>query len=146
MMPIANYSTTIRADKTAGEVQRMLANAGARAIFMEYNDDGAVSGLAFQIPRGDHPALSYRLPVNAEAVLKVLVKDRVEGRRQTIEHARRVAWRIVKDWLRAQLALLEAEMADLQEVFLPYQLTKTGATVYEILSKDGFLLPEGKAE
>lgn len=145
-MAIANYSTTIKADKTAAEVQRMLANAGARGIFMEYDDDSAVCGLSFQIPRGDLPALAYRLPVNAEAVLKVLVRDRVERRKQTIDHARRVAWRIVKDWLRAQIALLEAEMVDLQEVFLPYQLTKNGATVYQVLAGDGFLLTEGNTK
>lgn len=36
------------------------------------------------------------------------------------EHATRVAWRVVKDWLEANLALIAAEMATIDEVMLPY--------------------------
>jgi len=31
---------------------------------------------------------------------------------RTREHAARVAWRICKDWIEAQLAIVDAEMAD----------------------------------
>lgn len=143
---IANYSTTIRVDKTAGEVQRMLAQAGARAVMTEYDDEHNLVSLAFQIPRPDGSSLGYRLPIRADAVLRVMRKDGLAGRFLTMEHARRVAWRIVKDWLRAQFALLAAELADLEEIFLPYQLTRAGETIYEIVARGGFALPEGRGQ
>ena len=156
-MPIANAYTRVSADKTAAEIHKMLAKAGAKAVFTEYGDGGEVTGLAFQIPRPDLPALAYKLPVNSDAVLKVMERDDETKRQRPMYHAhrlawrqrmkaqaQRVAWRIVKDWLRAQLALLEAEMVDLREVFLPYQLTKSGRTVFEILETGGFELPEGR--
>ena len=36
------------------------------------------------------------------------------------EHATKVAWRVVKDWLEANLALIAAQMATIDEVMLPY--------------------------
>lgn len=50
----------------------------------------------------------------------------------TPEQAARVAWRIAKDWLEAQAALIDAEMALLDEVMLPYMLGDRGQTVYDI--------------
>ncbi len=49
-----------------------------------------------------------------------------------------MAWRICKDWIEAQLAIVEAEMADMVEVFLPYAQTESGETVYEQLRGRGF--------
>jgi len=141
---IANYSTTIRAEKTAAEVQSLLAKAGARAIMTEYDDDGALASLAFQVIRPDGSTLGYRLPVRAANVLEVMRRDGLSQRFLTVEHARRVSWRIIKDWLRAQFALLSAEMVDLEEVFLPYQLTEAGSTMYQALVQRGFELPQGR--
>ena len=42
------------------------------------------------------------------------------GRR---DQARRTAWRILKDWVQAQMALLETNMVDMEEIFLPYMLS-----------------------
>lgn len=58
------------------------------------------------------------------------------------DQAERVAWRIVKDWLAAQLAILETEMVDVQQVFLPYFLNRQGQTLYEVYSS-GSLMLEG---
>ena len=44
--------------------------------------------------------------------------------------AERVAWRVLKDWLEAQLALIEAGVADMAEVMLPYLHVAPGVTLY----------------
>ena len=45
--------------------------------------------------------------------------------------AERVAWRVIKDWLEAQLALIDAQMATLDQVMLPYLvIDATGKTLY----------------
>lgn len=48
-----------------------------------------------------------RLPANVDAVLAVLAKQKVKCGR---DQAERVAWRILKDWVAAQMAILESEM------------------------------------
>jgi len=53
-----------------------------------------------------------------------------------------VAWRIIKDWIEAQLAIVEAEMVEMAEVFLPYAVTKSNKTLYQdvIENKSDMLL------
>lgn len=53
-------------------------------------------------------------------MLETLKRDRVEKRYLTLEQANRVAWRIAHDWLRAQLAIIDAGMVTLPEVMFPY--------------------------
>ena len=43
-----------------------------------------------------------------------------ESRRQ---QAIRTSWRTLKDWVEAQMALLETGMVTMDEIFLPYMLS-----------------------
>ena len=52
-----------------------------------------------------------------------------EARRQ---QAIRTSWRILKDWVEAQMALLETGMVTMDEIFLPYMLSG-GQTFYQAL-------------
>jgi hypothetical protein len=55
----------------------------------------------------------------------------------TQEQAKRTAWRIVLRWLQAQFAQIEAGMADLAEIMMPYiQLGEQ--TFYEKLVDENF--------
>jgi len=142
-VPILNYTTTVPVSRTLGQVQGLLVEAGARAIMAEYDDDGAVVGMSFAVisPFGKQ---GYTLPVRTERVLAVLTSDKVPRRYCTPEHAERVAWRIVKDWIEAQLALLRTEMVTLDQVMLPYMRTSDGRTVYELYLDDQLALPAGE--
>lgn len=51
-----------------------------------------------------------------------------------------MAWRILKDWIEAQMALLDIEMVRFEEIFLPYIETAGGRTIYEKLEEQKFLL------
>ena len=147
-MGLLNYSTSISAQKTAGEIQAVLARHGAKAIMIEYGDDGAAEALSFKVktPQGD---CRFRLPVAPAPVLKVLQEQRMAGKlRHSItvnrEQAVKVAWRIVKDWVEAQMALLETEMVSIEEIFLPYLITDSGQTLYHVMAGKGFLLGTGE--
>ena len=148
-MGLLNYSTRIPAVKTAGEVQGILAKHGAKAVMIEYGDNGGVEALSFQIKRGDD-SLGFSLPIEPDAVLKVL--QRQYGSGQLLSHqgspdreqAVRVAWRILKDWVEAQMAILETEMVTMEQVFLPYMLTRDNKTLYQAMLDRGFYLPEGR--
>ena len=140
-MPLLNYTTKIEAHKTAAEIQEILAKHGAKAILIEY-DNGQVSALSFQAatPHGD---IGFRLPINAEATLRVLQKTNAPPRFTTKEHAVRVSWRIVKDWVEAQMAILETRMVTLDQIFLPYMVFPEGDTLYQRMLDARFQLKEG---
>ncbi len=57
-MPILNYTTEIDVEKTCGQIQKMLAAAGANAIMTEYDPEGILSSVAFRL---DLPGGAYIL-------------------------------------------------------------------------------------
>lgn len=143
-MPLLNYTTTVAADKTAAEIIRKLAGAGASQILTDYHG-GRPTGLAFalQTPAGPR---QYRLPVEVAAVEKVMRShgSGVPNRYQNRDQAERVAWRIMKDWVEAQLALIETHMVSVDQVFLPYMLID-GSTVYDLYLTQQLALGAGDA-
>jgi hypothetical protein len=130
-MPILNYTTQVKASKTVGEIQTKLAQAGALSVSVSYDEKRQPDALVFAIQiHGEF--VNFKLPSNWQGVFAAMKKDRSVPRRfQNEEQARQVAWRIVKDWVEAQLAIIEAGMATLPEVFLPYAIMANGLTVYQ---------------
>lgn len=129
-MPILNYTTSIESEKTIAEITKILVKHGANKIVADYKD-GIPSGVTFCL-MVDGNMLGFCLPANYEGVLAAMKKDpKVPGRACTKEQALRVSWRIVKDWVEAQMAIVEAKLADVAEVFLPYAITKSGNTLYQ---------------
>lgn len=129
-MPIANYSTDVPVSRTLGHVMGMLASAGASSITQHVGEGGAIIGIEFGI-NTEQGWRGYRMPVRIDGVHAALRADRLPPRQQTREHAARVAWRIAHDWLRAQVALIEADMATLPEVMFPYALLDRNTTAFE---------------
>jgi len=137
---LLNYSTTVPAMRTLGQVQGLLVEAGARQIATAYSDVGQITGVAFVVETITGPR-RFVLPINVERVESVLRRQKVERRFQTPEHAERVAWRIIKDWLEAQLAIIRTEMVTLDQVMLPYMTADNGQTVYELFRDRTLALP-----
>lgn len=130
-MPILNYTTQVEAAKSIGEIQSILINFGARSIVMEYDDNGNVSGISFVIMIEGLP-LSIRLPCNVDGVYSSLRSAKgVPNRSKSLLQARRVAWRILKDWLEAQFALYSIGQAEMAQVLMPYAIDKEGRTAYQ---------------
>jgi hypothetical protein len=78
--------------------------------------------------------MTFRLPANADRIYKVIVRDsKVPRSKRTLPQANQVAWRIVKDWTEAQLAMIEAGLVDVAQVFLPYAQDSAGNSVYDNL-------------
>lgn len=138
-MPIKDYSTKVDVFTTLGEIQGMLVKHGAKKVLQEFDDDGNVQSVSFMIntPMGME---AVRLPANVDAVQKTLAKQKVKADR---EQAQRVAWRIIKDWVAAQMAILESEMVSMDEIFLPYMLNTDGQTVHQLFVKNQLLLGGG---
>lgn len=131
-MPIANYSTTVSPHRTVGEIQGMLAEAGARDVMVSF-ENGQPDALQFSMALPPGTLVSYRLPSNWRGVQRTLERQRVTGKYLTEAHARAVAWRITRDWVRAQLAIVEAGLVSMPETMLPYAITNDGRTFAERL-------------
>jgi hypothetical protein len=133
MRALLNYTTQIATEKTIMEIQATLVAAGASAIATEYSD-GIVAAVSFRIgtPFG---LTTYSLPCDNAAVLRILDRQsragKVPKRLVTPEQAARVGWRIIKDWIEAQVALVQTQMVTIDQVFLPYARTNNGETVYQ---------------
>jgi hypothetical protein len=139
---LLNYTTTVPVSRTIGQVQGLLVEAGARQVMTEYDAVGRARGIAFAVETG-LGLRTFVLPVDAGRVEQVLKRDKVPTRYATPEHAERVAWRIVKDWVEAQLAIIRTEMVTLDQVMLPYMRTVTGATMFELYLDSQLALPQG---
>jgi len=57
------------------------------------------------------------------------------------DQAYRTGWANIRDWVTAQMALVDTQMAKVQEVFLPYMANRKGQTLYESMEESKFLLP-----
>jgi hypothetical protein len=136
-MPILNYTTTISVEKSMSEVISALTRRGVTRVSTLF-DDGAPAGIAFTMLT-DYGVREFELPVKTAGVLRAMTADKKVARSQcTPQQAARVAWRIAKDWLEAQSALIDAELAKLDEVMLPYMVTNAkGDTVYSIIRAQG---------
>jgi hypothetical protein len=138
-MPILNYTTQIKYEKTIMEIQKVLVDRGATKIVTDY-DNGMPVGLTFGI-EVEGKMLAFSLPANYSGVLRAMKRDKkVPKSKLTEEQALRVSWRIIKDWVEAQMAIVEADLANLDEVFLPYSITRNGNRLYDEVKGSNMLL------
>ena len=153
-MPLKNYTTEMSAAKSIGEIQGKLVAHGASAIMINYGPDREPTSLSFMIQH-IHGELPFRLPANVKKVEAILLNmrarppetwqaDYARVMERIHKQAARVAWRILKDWVDAQLAIVETEMVTLEQVFLAYLQITGEQTLYEAMVDRGFYLTEGK--
>lgn len=140
-MPILNYTTKIDAWKTVNEIQQILAKHKV-SHFSIKNQGSFPVALSFTIDYKGQP-LNYLLPCNHGGVLNCLKKDiKVPHHSKNEEQSLRTSWRILKDWVESQLAIVEAELVTIPEVFMPYLvINAAGETLsHRMLEEDGIKL------
>lgn len=140
-MPLLNYTTKIEASKTVSQIMSILAKHGAKAIMINYDDDGQIESLAFQVatPHGD---AHIQLPIDPDAVLRVMSRSTVPRSLVNRPQAVRIGWRILKDWVEAQMAILETEMVKMEQIFLPYIQIQDGKTLFQVF-EDRKMITQG---
>ena len=111
-MAIKNFTTSIDSYKTISEIQQILARRGAQQIMIKNDQEGNPVSISFVALWGLQP-IAYTLPCNFEGVKRAMSNDKKVSRSMcTNEQA--PAW-------------------SLPQIFLPYAVTKTGHTVYEMM-------------
>lgn len=134
-----NYTTKVPVTQSVVECQSILAAAGASSAQVHF-EDGQPVGLGFSL-KTPHGIRNFTLPVNIDGMQRVLVQAESDGDFSSLkkkqgafsnrEHAAKVAWRVVKDWLEANLALIAAQMATIDEVMLPYLHVDEDRTLWQ---------------
>lgn len=142
------YTTTVSAEKSVGEIIGSLARSRARSIMQEYDGAGNVVAIGFRTLT-QFGEMSFRLPIDVAATQQVLKEQYKAGKvdrrfANDSQHARRVAWRILKNWTEVQLAMIAIGNVKVEQVFLAFAQRPDGRTVFEALTEqrfDGLALP-----
>lgn len=149
-MALKNYTTQIKVEKTISEIEEILAKHGAKKILKDYDGGGDIVAVSFMVdtPHGNMP---IKLPMDARAVSQILKNEAQlpQRLRDDIDQARKVGWRIIKDWIDSQIALIETRMVKIEEVFLPYAFDMiSNKTLFQKLEEKQFkgMLLENKQQ
>ena len=138
-MPIKNYTTQVPANRSIEEIQNSLVAHGATGFMLEYEKGtGRISALKFILDL-EGQMLPFQLPVQWRMFQAVLKSQRVT-RWNDEDYCYRVAWRVLRDWIMAQMALYETKMVSIPQIFLPYAVTKDGRTLFERMAENPQLL------
>src|SRR3990167_8228697 len=126
-MALKNYTTKVPTNRSVQEIQEMLIQAGASGVLMEYEQGtGRIAGLSFQISFEDKK-VNFKLPLEWRNAQEVMSQEG-NPRASDDDYSYRVAWRILRDWVDVQCALIAIKQVQLQQVFLPYAVYKNGKT------------------
>lgn len=137
---IKNYTTQISVERTIADIEKLLAKNGAKKILKDYDENG-VSALSFMVEI-DAKYIPIRIPVRVDRVVQMLNKEYSKGSiakkfKDNVEQARRIMWRIILDWLDAQMTMIEVGQRSLIEVFFSDILDlKTNQTLFEQVSNN----------
>ena len=147
-MALKNYSSQVSVGRSIGHIEDVLSAHGARQILKGY-DDSQVTSVSFIIAV-DGISMPFRLPARiteCERVLRGRIRrPRTDTLKRIGQQAARTAWKIVSDWVDAQMAMIELSQVEMMEVFLPYVYDPLREqTYFEILKEQGFqrLLSDG---
>lgn len=137
-LALLNYTTTIGVHKTIGEIEEILVEHGARKIMSNYDEQGHIESLNFSIMTSNGER-GIKLPANVPSIYEVLKQQKKSGKIKVnpdYAQAERVAWRIIKNWVEAQMAILESQMVQIEEIFLPYMINKEGKTFFQVYKQN----------
>lgn len=158
MSKLKNYTTTVPAQRSINEILGLLFEFHAYSVTpVSSNSDGKVDGLSFtmMMKDGDCPAVpvTFMLPASVRKVQTIIWQDYREttsrGRKafeDFEEDAENIAWRILHDWVHAQLSIIRIGMVHAVQVFLPYAWDGKQTLYDKILAGGGKLLTDGGAK
>ena len=141
-MAIKNYTSTVSVNQSMAEIQGALASHGARKIMVDFDEQGQPEGITFGIETPAGPR-AFALPANVEGVRAVFARQKVKPQEGQAE---RTAWRNIRDWVMAQMAIIEAGQVTVEEVFLPYLTDGRGRTLYQLYASGTLALGCGSRE
>lgn len=146
-MALKNYTSQVSASRSISHIEDVLVGHGASQVLKKYDGKGRVSAVAFIIAI-EGVEMPFKLPARVAECEKVLrsrlKKPTSETFRRIAAQSERTAWKIISDWVDAQMAMVELAQINVMEVFLPYVYDAANdRTYYQVLEARGLgkLLP-----
>lgn len=137
-MAIKNYTSTVDVYTSVGEIQGALAKHGATKIMVDYAEGKPIS-ITFALA-GTFGIKGFTLPAAVDGTMRVFQRQKIKADRSQAE---RTAWRNIRDWVLAQMALIESCDIPTEQIFLPYMTDRNGQTLYEAYSNGQLMIGEG---
>lgn len=134
-MPILAYTTTVKPEKTIGEIQAILSKRGARKIGIDYDEKGRPTALTFAIELTGR-LVGFYLECKFPGIMASMRRDKVAKGSINEDQAIRTGWRIIKTWIEGQMAMVDADLMSLAEVFFSKAIARNGKTVFEVISTE----------
>lgn len=138
-MNLKNYTSTVAPETSVNKIERALSRMGANSILKEYKSGNLIS-IKFVVELNGN-SIAFRLPARVETVFDVMwrqISKPQKGTKEKIEdQAARTAWKLIADWVEVQASMIYLEQAEVTQVFMPYAITKSGETVYELFKTGG---------
>jgi hypothetical protein len=149
-MILKNYTTNKDHNRTLAEIEKTLAQLGAKKIMKEYDDNGNVESLSFQIFFNEN-MIAIKLPARVDripyALRRIYNNDKsiTSNQKSLLKKAmgdenrtRNIGWRIIQDWLDSQIAVMQLDQINMIEALLPFTVVKNNKTLYELLESNDF--------
>ena len=144
MDPLFMETTKKEPEQTSAEIELLLSRYELTRFMKDYQD-GEVIGCYFMLKiRGKD--VPIKLPVRWQPIIAKAERGETKYiKPDDAQQAKRVAWRQVYRWIESQLALVDLEMVEIAEVFLPYMMINKKQTLFQHMAENGMkLLMESK--
>ncbi len=141
-MSLKNYESRSPLPNIFSAIEKTLSTHGAKQIIRDYDKQGRIISISFVVETSKG-VMGIKLPARFDKVEQIFNE---QGIRYKEDQPYRTAWATIRDWVDAQMALIDWEMVKPEEVFLPYGITKDGQTYFEALESRGFQLGPGTEE
>ena len=123
---LKNYTSQAQMASIFSDINDSLASHGANRISMDFENHRATAiHFILEVQGGQ---ATFRLPAHIENVVELVRRAnetshmaKLTGDR-LIDQAYRTAWANIRDWVAAQMAMIDSMQAKTEEVFMPYLL------------------------
>ena len=139
---LKNYNSRSPLPNIFAEIEKTLSQHRAKQITKEY-DNGLITAISFVVETQRGP-LMVRLPARFDRVTAIFKEQ--NSRPRFPDQNYRTAWATIRDWVSAQMALIDWEMVKVEEVFLPYAVGRNGKTFFEAFENGDIPLLEGEVQ
>lgn len=146
---LKNYSSEASESSIFEAIRTTLAAHRARRILFDYDEQGKATAIEFVVEVGKMP-LHFRLPARFEDAAPLVAAARKAARQGATsgealrDQAYRAVWATIRDWLSAQMALIDIGASSMEEVFLPYLLIDENKTLFEEFAEQRKLPPSSR--
>jgi len=122
---LKNFTTTISAGRTIGEIDALLIDFGAENI-MKIIEDKTVKAIMFTLDLQGNQ-VPFRIDANVEKTAEFLAKQynnshqrKSKSKDDFINEAYNITWRIWKDWIHSQISIIATENVDAIKLLLGF--------------------------